>query len=71
MPVPKKKKSYSRTRQGRAHQFLTPAGWTTCPETGEAVPPHRVSSSGWYKGKKIFLTKAEKKSASAQDSKAS
>lgn len=61
MPVPKKRKSPSKVRQRRSHDFLTPRGWTTCKETGEAVPPHCVSPSGWYKGKKIFQTKAEKK----------
>jgi len=61
MPVPKKKKSHSASRKGKSHHFLTPKGWSTCPETGEAVPPHKVSTSGWYKGKKIFKTKEELK----------
>lgn len=65
MVVPKKKRSKSRTRQGRAHFFLVPKGWTVCKETGEVVPPHCVSPSGWYKGKKVFKTKAEKKAARA------
>ena len=61
MAVPKKRKSYARKRQGLAHDYIVPKGWTICKETGEVVPPHRVSSSGWYKGKKVFLTKSEKK----------
>ena len=65
MPVPKKRKSHSKVRQRRSHDFLTPKGWTVCKETGEPVPPHRVSPSGWYKGKKIFQTKAEKKATTA------
>mgnify|MGYP000901997532 CR=1 FL=1 len=66
MPMQKSKRSRMRRGHGRSQFFLVPAGWTTCPETGEAVPPHRVSSSGWYKGKKIFKTKEEKK-AEAQE----
>jgi len=62
MPVPKKRKSSSKVKQRRSHDSLTPKGWTVCKETGEFVPPHRVTPSGWYKGKKIFLTKEEKKS---------
>lgn len=61
MVVQKSKRSRSRRGAGRAHFFLVPKGWTVCKETGEVVPPHRVSSSGWYKGKKIFKTKAELK----------
>jgi large subunit ribosomal protein L32 len=66
MVVPKKKRSRSVRGQGRAHYFLVPKGWTVCPETGEPVPPHRVAPSGWYKGKKIFQTKEEKKALSAE-----
>jgi ribosomal protein L32 len=46
---------------GRAHFSLVPKGWTVIKETGEVVPPHCVSPSGWYKGRKIFVTKEEKK----------
>ena len=61
MVVPKKKTSRSRRNQRRAHDFLVPKGFSICKETGEVVPPHRVSAMGWYKGKKIFKTKAERK----------
>jgi len=63
MVVQKSKRSRSRRGAGRAHFFLVPKGWTVCKETGEPCPPHRVSDSGWYKGKKIFKTKEEKKAA--------
>ncbi|NCN41885.1 50S ribosomal protein L32 [bacterium] len=65
MAVQKSKRSKSRRGQGRAHFSLVPKGWTVCKETGEVVQPHRVSPSGWYKGKKIFQTKEEKKAESA------
>jgi large subunit ribosomal protein L32 len=62
MPMQKSKRSRMRRGAGRAHFALVPKGWTVCKETGEPVQPHRVSPSGWYKGKKIFKTKEEKKS---------
>ncbi|MEO5668275.1 MAG: 50S ribosomal protein L32 [Bdellovibrionota bacterium] len=65
MAVQKSKRSRSRRGAGRAHFGLAPKGWTVCPQTGEPVPPHRVSPSGWYKGKKIFVTKEEKKAEAA------
>ncbi len=61
MVVPKKKRSRKLRGDGRAHFYLVPKGWTIIKETGEIVPPHRVSPMGWYKGKKIFKTKEEKK----------
>ncbi len=62
MVVQKSKRSRSRRGAGRAHFFLVPKGWTLIKETGEIVPPHRVSPMGWYKGRKIFKTKEELKS---------
>jgi large subunit ribosomal protein L32 len=62
MAMQKSKRSRSRRGAGRAHFALVPKGWTLIKETGEVVPPHKVSPSGWYKGKKLFLTKEEKKS---------
>jgi len=55
---------------GRAHFAVVPKGWTVCKETGEVVPPHCVSPSGWYKGRKVLVTKAEKKAGEATASKA-
>jgi len=66
MPVQKSKRSKSRRGQGRAHFFLVPKTWTICPQTGEPVAPHKVSSSGWYNGKKVFQTKEERKLVEGQ-----
>lgn len=63
MVVPKKKTSKSRTAQRSANKFLVPKGFSICKETGEVVPPHRVSPMGWYKGKKVLKTKAELKNS--------
>ena len=65
MAMQKSKRSRSRRGAGRAHFFMVPKGWSVVKETGEAVPPHCVSTSGWYKGKKIFKTKDEKKAERA------
>lgn len=61
MPVQKSKRSRMRRGAGRAHFYLEPKTYMTVKETGETVMPHRVSPQGWYKGKKIFKTKEEKK----------
>ena len=47
MAVQKSKRSRMRRGAGRAHHALVPKGWTVCEQTGEVVPPHRVSPSGW------------------------
>jgi large subunit ribosomal protein L32 len=65
MAMQKSKRSRSRRGAGRAHFFLVPKGWTVVKETGEVCPPHKVSASGWYKGKKILKTKEEKKAERA------
>ncbi len=64
MATQKSKRSRMRRGAGRAHFAIVPKGWTVIKETGEVVPPHRVSPSGWYNGRKIFVTKEEKKAES-------
>lgn len=61
MAMQKSKRSRSRRGAGRAHFSLVPKGWTLVKETGEVVPPHRVSEMGYYKGKKVLLSKEEQK----------
>ena len=62
MAVPKKKTSQSRKGKRRAgqHHKLYETTVMNCPTTGEFTLPHRVSPGGWYKGTKIFETKADK-----------
>jgi large subunit ribosomal protein L32 len=61
MAMQKSRRSRARRGAGRAHFSLVPKGWTVCKETGEVVPPHRVSELGYYKGKKVLLSKEELK----------
>ena len=62
MAVPKKKTSVSRKGLRRAgqHHKLYAKTVVKCGNTGEFALPHRVSPAGWYKGVKVFETRAEK-----------
>jgi large subunit ribosomal protein L32 len=63
MAVPKKRTSVSRKGLRRAgqHHKLYAASVMNCPTTGEFTKPHCVSPTGYYKGKKVFTTKAERR----------
>ena len=62
MAVPKKKTSVARKGKRRAgqHHSLNTKTVSSCQTTGEFTLPHRVSPSGWYKGVKVFETKADR-----------
>jgi len=62
MAVPKKKTSVSRKGKRRAgqHHKLYETTVLKDKETGDFTLPHRVSPTGWYKGIKVFETKADK-----------
>jgi large subunit ribosomal protein L32 len=54
MAVPKKKTSKSKRDMRRAHDFLTPAGLSVCPQCNETKLPHRACAScGTYKGQNV------------------
>ena len=58
MAVPFRKISKTSKRMRRAHDFLTAASTTTCPNCKAVVRPHRVCDScGFYKGKKVTKDK--------------
>ncbi len=69
MAVPKKKTSVSRKGLRRAgqHHKLYAKTVVNDPNTGEFALRHRVSPSGWYKGVKIFETKADKEVEESAD----
>ena len=55
MAEPKKKKSKSRTRMGRAHHALSASSLSDGPQCGANKLPHRVCPEcGHYKGRQIF-----------------
>jgi large subunit ribosomal protein L32 len=67
MAVPKKRTSTARRGKRRAGQThkLYKIETSVCPTTKELTLPHRVSPSGFYKGVKIFTSKADKRAAKA------
>ena len=71
-PVPKKQqsKSSSRSRHStwknkQAKKLENAVVLDKCPTTGETKLRHFASPSGNYKGRKVFLTKADKAGGSS------
>jgi len=64
MPNPKKRKTHSKSRMGRAHLALKKVTLKKCPKCGEMRKPHTTCQfCGTYKGKEVVKpkTKATKK----------
>ncbi|MDR2431261.1 MAG: 50S ribosomal protein L32 [Candidatus Margulisbacteria bacterium] len=65
MPVPKKRRTHSRTRTNHAYNFraqVKAAG--VCKNCGAPVLPHVICPvCGYYKGRKVKKTKLEKRNA--------
>jgi large subunit ribosomal protein L32 len=58
MPNPKRRHSKARRDKRRAHDFLTAASLSECPNCHEAKMPHRVCPHcGHYKGKEVIDVK--------------
>ncbi len=69
MAVPKSKISKSRRGQRRAHDALDRPNWQTCPDSGELKLSHRVCmTTGMYRGRQIFVPKAERRAAAEEAS---
>ncbi|MBP9765465.1 50S ribosomal protein L32 [Candidatus Babeliales bacterium] len=61
MPCPKRKASRARRNKRSANKGLEVQTFTTCPNSGVPVMPHTVcKESGFYKGVKVLVTKAER-----------
>lgn len=55
MAVPKRRKSHSKTRMGRAHKKVREVKTVNCSNCGSVTLPHRVCPTcGFYQGK-IYL----------------
>ena len=62
MANPKKKKTHSKTHQGRAHLALKKVTLKKCPKCGEMRKPHTVCTTcGTYKGKETITAKTAPK----------
>jgi len=59
MAVQQSKKSTSRRGMHRSHDFLTRPALAIEPTTGEVHLRHRVSPTGFYRGKKVVKDKTE------------
>jgi large subunit ribosomal protein L32 len=55
MAVPKRKMSKSKRDKRRTHKKLSGPNLSTCPQCGEAVPPHHACPScGTYRGRQVI-----------------
>ena len=60
MANPKKRKTHSKSRMGRAHLALNKVGLTKCPKCGEARLPHTACAiCGTYKDKVVITPKSK------------
>ncbi len=61
MPVPKRKTSKARRDQRSSSKYIRPQAITGCLNCSAPLAPHTVCSEcGFYKGKKILITKLER-----------
>jgi large subunit ribosomal protein L32 len=58
MAVQQTRKSHSKSRMRRAHDFLTGPSLSSDPMTGELHRRHHVTKEGYYRGKKVLENKA-------------
>lgn len=68
MAVPKKKTSVSKKglrRAGQHHKLYAKTNVITDAKTGELTLKGQISPSGYWKGKKIFETKADREDENA------
>ncbi len=64
MPVPKRKVSRSRRDKRSANKGLKPKAFSACQNCSEPIAPHQVCAAcGYYKGRKIMRTKADRAQA--------
>lgn len=66
MAVQKSKKSQSKRGTRRSHDALKAKDLSTDPVSGELHRRHNVTADGFYRGKKVILTKQDL--AAANDS---
>ena len=67
MAVQKTRKSRSKRGMRRASDALAPAALSEDPLTGEIHRRHHVTPTGYYKGRKVIVTKDEMKSVDEEE----
>ena len=60
MAVAKSRKSPSKRGMRRSHDALTAKQLATDPTSGEVHLRHHITKDGYYRGKKVIATKADK-----------
>jgi large subunit ribosomal protein L32 len=61
MPVPKRKTSKSRRDKRHSTRFIRPQAITVCSHCTSPLLPHQACDAcGFYKGKKVMLTKLDR-----------
>jgi len=61
MPVPKRKTSKRRRDQRQSCKFIRPQAFASCTNCTEPVSGHTVCGScGFYKGRKVLVTKMDR-----------
>ncbi len=61
-PLPKRKLSKGRRDRRRAHDALSAANLSACPNCGSMTLPHTVCPNcGFYKGREVIEIKKEEK----------
>lgn len=61
MPVPKRKTSKARRDQRQSSKFIRPQSFAGCSNCESPILPHNVCKDcGFYKGKKVLVTKIER-----------
>lgn len=61
MPVPKRKVSKSRRDKRQANKGISPQIVSACSNCKDPILPHQACATcGFYKGKKVITTKAER-----------
>jgi large subunit ribosomal protein L32 len=60
MPNPKRRHTSARRDKRRAHDSLTPAATTACPQCRQPKLPHRVCAHcGYYRGVEVVAPREE------------
>ncbi len=59
MAVQQNRKTSSKRGMHRSHDFLAPPALAVEPTTGEVHLRHRISPTGYYRGKKVTRGKGE------------
>ena len=59
MAVQKSKKSTSKRDMRRAHDALSASTLSTDPVSGELHRRHHITDDGYYRGRKVLITKDE------------